>query len=167
MTHMLISVIQIMKSKIKCKACKKYVPKKDNNFRVGLSTYCDSSCYYGSLSEIKKIEDMASERPVFKIKEPSDDVRTKVFVRDRYQCRLCGKSNNLIVHHVYYRSEAKKQPWLHSSHNLITLCNEPCHLSIVHKNKKKFKPILLGLIWLSEVENKYMTVKQFEKKYVS
>lgn len=155
-----------MNSKVKCKGCKEYV-EQSGTFRVGLSSFCSRDCYRRSLSKNEKNKKLAPRRQISSIKnEPSEETRLRVLQRDRYKCRLCGKNKGLVPHHVYYRSEAKKEPWLNSTHNLITLCNQPCHLSIIHGNKKKYKPILLGLIWLSEVEDKYMTIKEFEKKYV-
>ncbi len=154
-----------MSSKFKCKGCQEYV-EKNRAVNIGLSRFCSRDCYYRSLSESKKTKKVAPKRQVSSVKGPDQLTRQRVLQRDRYRCRLCGNSKGLVPHHVYYRSEAKKESWLNSSHNLITLCNHPCHLSVIHGNKKKYQPILLGLIWLSEVENRYMTIEQFEKKYV-
>lgn len=156
-----------MSSKFRCKGCGEYV-EKDRAVHIGLSRFCSRDCYFRSISETQRPKKVAPKRTLPSVKdEPSEEIRLKVLQRDRHRCRLCGRSQGLVPHHIYYRSEAKREPWLHSTHNLITLCNSPCHLSIIHGNKKKFKPILLGLVWLSEVENKYMTIEQFEKKYVS
>lgn len=54
-------------------------------------------------------------------------------------CMLCGKSYNLNIHHIFYRS----QGGLTVNKNLIRLCVN-CH-NLVHSNKKKYQPILLNM----------------------
>ena len=153
-----------MNSKVRCKGCREYV-EQDSTFRIGLSRFCSRDCYHRSLSESQKTKKLATKRQISSVDGPDELTRQKVLQRDRYRCRLCGKANGLIAHHIYYKSEAKKEPWLNSTHNLITLCNHPCHLSIIHGDKKRYQKVLLGLVWLSEMESKYMTIEQFEKTY--
>lgn len=64
----------------------------------------------------------------------SDNVTTRVLVRDQYQCRNCGKGgiNQLHVHHVVYRSQGGKD----TEDNLVTLCQN-CHVR-VHHNPRLF-----------------------------
>lgn len=52
-------------------------------------------------------------------------------------CQLCGSTNYLHIHHIYYRS----QLGLTTPKNLIRLCSK-CH-ELVHSNKKKYQPLLL------------------------
>lgn len=51
-------------------------------------------------------------------------------VEEQPYCQLCGSTNYLHIHHIYYRS----QLGLTVEKNLIRLC-ERCH-SLVHSNKK-------------------------------
>jgi hypothetical protein len=71
----------------------------------------------------------------------TNEARERVLALDNFKCRYCGGTDNLAVHHIYYRSEAKGEVWLHEDINLITLCNYPCHIDIVHGNKKLYQPI--------------------------
>lgn len=57
--------------------------------------------------------------------------------KDSFKCQLCGKDNNLQVHHLNYRNLGKEN----IDHDIITLC-EGCH-KIAHKNKDY---IILGLM---------------------
>ena len=54
-------------------------------------------------------------------------------------CQLCGKTYNLHIHHIYYRS----QLGITVPKNLIRLCIE-CH-NMVHSNKKYWQPKLLDI----------------------
>lgn len=60
-------------------------------------------------------------------------------VEEQPYCQLCGSTNNLHIHHIYYRS----QLGMTTEKNLIRLCFK-CH-SLVHSNKKKYQPILLDI----------------------
>lgn len=64
------------------------------------------------------------------------DIYSQIVENEPY-CQLCGSSNYLHIHHVYYRS----QGGLTTPKNLIRLC-EKCHM-LVHSNKKKYQPMLL------------------------
>lgn len=70
-------------------------------------------------------------------------------VEEQPYCQLCGSTNNLHIHHIYYRS----QLGLTTEKNLIRLCQN-CHL-LVHSNKKKYQPILL--------KKQYKKYGKFEK----
>lgn len=52
-------------------------------------------------------------------------------------CRLCGKTYNLQIHHIIYRSELGNN----DERNLIRLCAD-CHRK-VHSNKKVWQKKLL------------------------
>ena len=54
-------------------------------------------------------------------------------------CQLCGSTNYLHIHHIYYRSQLGKT----TPKNLIRLCGK-CH-SLVHSNKRKYQPMLLEM----------------------
>lgn len=49
-------------------------------------------------------------------------VRYAVFERDNEQCQVCGTSNALHLHHVWYRSQGGS----HHQSNLVTVCFR-CH----------------------------------------
>lgn len=72
----------------------------------------------------------------------------EVYERDNGRCRLCGASDNLQLHHIYYRSERKDL--IDDPSNCLMLCHRDfsknkCH-RLVHSNKKKYQPILLEII---------------------
>ena len=52
--------------------------------------------------------------------------REEILQRDGYQCRNCGKSKNLEVHHMQFHYIAGKNeykaPWDYEADLLITLC---------------------------------------------
>lgn len=79
----------------------------------------------------------ASKKRIFVKKEIYD----KVFKRDKGKCRLCGTSLNLHLHHINGRGK----DLTNDINNCIILCQH-CHLEIVHRNQKKYRPILLELI---------------------
>lgn len=83
-------------------------------------------------------------------------VRAEVLSRDSGRCRWCG-TRTVHLHHICYRSEGVD----HSPHNLITLC--PHHHDVVHADKRRWKPILLALIWIVYVERRHTTVPLVEK----
>lgn len=64
-------------------------------------------------------------------------------------CQLCGGTNMLEIHHIYYRS----QGGLNDERNLIRLCKN-CHM-MVHGNKKRWQPFLLNMQY-----NKYGEFKK-------
>lgn len=69
----------------------------------------------------------------------SKKIYEEVYNRDGGRCRLCG-SNNIQLHHIRYRSEAKDL--IDVASNCIMLC-ERCH-RLVHSNKK---------IWQNKLED--------------
>lgn len=54
--------------------------------------------------------------------------RLKALARDSHTCRICGRTQNLTVHHIDERGVGHSKP-NHSLDNLITLCGG-CHTSI-------------------------------------
>ena len=71
----------------------------------------------------------------------TQDTYNKVMQRDNYRCRLCGTSLNLHLHHI----EGRGKDLTNDINNCIMLCRH-CHLEVVHKNQKKYRPILKELI---------------------
>ena len=71
----------------------------------------------------------------------SRETYEEVFLRDKGRCRLCGTNKNLHLHHILGRGKDKTD----NPNNCIMLCQE-CHLNVVHKNNKKYRPILLEMI---------------------
>ena len=65
-------------------------------------------------------------------------LREKVFTRDKWVCRVCGKQAH-HTHHIVYRSHSGN----HSEMNLISLCSK-CHKHI-HSDDKKWRPILITM----------------------
>lgn len=64
-----------------------------------------------------------------------------VFNRDKGKCALCGTAKNLQLHHILGRSKLLTN----KIDNCIMLC-ENCHINVVHKNQKKYRPLLLEII---------------------
>jgi len=56
--------------------------------------------------------------------------RESIVERDRHQCRNCGNTKNLEVHHRQYHIDIKtgykREPWDYNNKYLVTLCNQ-CH----------------------------------------
>lgn len=81
-------------------------------------------------------------------------VRKRVLDRDRRRCKWCGTAW-FEVHHINYLSQGgPNEDW-----NLICLCDR--HHSEVHSDKKKWQPVLRGIIWMRYVEGRSFTVPQF------
>lgn len=148
---------------MKCKSCGNKLDK-DKVVRVGLSNYCSFECSWNKKPAKKKSKPKKVASNKGHVEPISEAVRSLVMRRDSNRCRLCKGVDNLAVHHIYYKSEAKKEVWLNQPHNLITLCNQPCHLTIVHGNKKRFQRLCLGIVWLRETQNdRYTTIYQLEE----
>ena len=84
---------------------------------------------------------MSFPKPPKRRKKPiqiSKIIRESVIKRDKSICQVCGGKATQL-HHVLYKSHQGAN----ISQNLICLCNR-CHIT-VHKNGKKWFPILLNL----------------------
>lgn len=150
-------------SKRRCAYCREYF---DQSTMIvsSLSAYC---CNDHLLKAHSKSRPKAKpKRSNANSGEISTAMRLAAIESDGYRCRYCGNlSSQLAVHHVYYRSEARNEPWLHQPHNLITLCNEPCHLTIVHGNKRVYQPLCLQIVWLRMIEGDVVTtIQQLERQ---
>lgn len=102
-----------------------------------------SGCSYKEYKKVSKKDIKMQIKPISKKRVfVSKETYNKVFERDNGCCRLCGKSQNLCLHHIIYRSKSKALIDVPS--NCIMLCME-CHL-LVHSNKRKYQPILLEIV---------------------
>ena len=107
----------------KCKLYKKH---------INLLLDC-KNCSKFILATMKPINKVSSKR-IF----VTDETYKKVYERDKGICQLCGTSQNLQLHHILGRGKTLTN----DINNCIMLC-ENCHLNVVHKNQKKYRPILL------------------------
>lgn len=153
-------------AKLRCKYCKEWV-EREEAFRHGLSSFCSKDHWWAFFQERQSSQRSApknSPKSEGGVSRVPTQVKRHVARGDGLRCRVCGQRNLLVLHHIIYRSEKANKPWENQPWNLITLCNEPCHLGIVHGNKRRFQPLLLGLTWLREVEGRSdMNVYQFEE----
>ncbi len=160
--------------KVRCGNCKKYIEKSDAIPR-GISNFCSMDCVFAKANQGKGSNGTKSSTPskrssVSESQRRHDqlvynELKEKVHKSDGYRCRLCGGNDNLVFHHVIYKSDVNNKPWQDQTSNGITLCNRPCHLSIVHGNKKRFLPLCLGIIWLRETEgDRYTTIYDLEER---
>jgi 5-methylcytosine-specific restriction endonuclease McrA len=148
-------------SKRRCKHCREYFDR-DGMVIRGMSAYCSNEHLVADLNSVKYKSTISKRRNA----DLSSADREAIFRLDGHRCRYCGKhSRNLAVHHIYYRSEAKHEPWLNQPHNLITLCNYPCHLDIVHGNKRRYQALCLQVVWLRMLKNdKETTIAMLERQ---
>ena len=144
-------------NKRRCTHCREYF-RQDTMIVRGLNAFCSNDHLVAHANGTKRT---AAVRRKERRTEIPEAVRLQVLDLDRYACRYCGRmGNGLAIHHVYYRSEAKHEPWLNQPHNLITLCNLPCHLDIVHGNKGVYQPLCLQIVWLRTIEGDTTTTIQ-------
>lgn len=107
----------------KCKLYKKH---------INLLLDC-KNCSKFILATMKPINKVSKKRIFVK-----PEIYDQVFKRDKGKCQLCGTSQNLQLHHILGRGK----DLTNDINNCIMLC-ENCHLNVVHKNQKKYRPILL------------------------
>lgn len=69
-------------------------------------------------------------------KQVSKDTYQKVFDCCNGKCVLCGKQTELHLHHVLGRGKNV------DNYKMCVMLCANCHLNIVHKNQKKYRPIL-------------------------
>ena len=67
----------------------------------------------------------------------TDKTYYAVFTRDEGKCQICGAMQELELHHINGRGKNLTNNVM----NCIMLCHR-CHHYIVHKNQKKYRPIL-------------------------
>jgi len=74
--------------------------------------------------------------------EVTQETYDYVFERDKGRCVLCKTTKDLHLHHINGRSKKLTN----DVNNCVMLCRH-CHLEVVHKNQKKYRPILLKYIY--------------------
>ena len=97
---------------------------------------CDENCSNFLFVRNKPIKKVSNKRITV-----TEETYNKVMKRDNYKCRLCGTSLNLHLHHI----DGRGKDLTNNVDNCIILC-ENCHLNVVHKNQKKYRPILKEMI---------------------
>lgn len=63
--------------------------------------------------------------------------RLKVLKKFNFKCCLCGKSENLNVHHLSYKEN--KKAWEYPMSNFIVLCKD-CHQRVHNDPSHKYYP---------------------------
>ncbi len=144
---------RIMASKLRCGRCREYFPK-DEMYRTGTSSVCSPECMLNPVPRRRRSASSSRSRP-----SAPPEIRMEIRRRDGQRCRWCGATRTLQVHHINYRSEGLDD----SPINLVTLCAK--HHAKVHENKRKYQPILRGIIWKTYVDGMMMTVPEFERRY--
>lgn len=95
-----------------------------------------SKCLKIEFRKNKSINKVSKKRITVK-----EETYNKVMQRDNCRCRLCGTSLNLHLHHI----DGRGKDLTNDINNCIMLCRH-CHLEVVHKNQKKYRPILKKII---------------------
>ena len=116
--------------------------------RAEIDYKCCPSCSY---KEYKKVAKMTVKKPIKKVSKKrvtvSKETYNIVLERCNGRCAICGTTQCLEYHHIYYRSE--RPDLIDDPDNGIMLCGEfanNCHKGKAHKNKKHWQPILLEII---------------------
>lgn len=121
--------------------CKNLVKKLNGKFRCKVIKqeitldWCDK-CNNKEYKTNKPIKKKSNNK-----EEVTKETYNIVFNRDKGKCALCGTTKNLQLHHILGRSKLLTN----KIDNCIMLC-ENCHINVVHKNQKKYRPILLEII---------------------
>jgi 5-methylcytosine-specific restriction endonuclease McrA len=155
--------------KIRCQGCLTWRTK-EGCVSHGLGWCCDDTCKWTAVKRVqqrvegqrKAIKDRGYVIPKTSARQgtkPGVSTAKRRYIRQRdgEQCRYCGTSATLHVHHVRYRSEGGG----HEEENLLTLCLR-CH-DRVHSNKKHWQPILIELLRLHYEENRFLHVADVER----
>jgi len=77
----------------------------------------------------------------------AEGVRQRVLERDRYQCQVCGTTENIQVHHW---REFRSQGGEDTEDNLVTMCFE--HHMALHRGELDIVLHQVGGIWKSFVK---------------
>lgn len=106
-----------------------------------------SDCKNCEFKEYKKVEYKTIKRVSKKRITVSKETYEIVYNESKGRCALCNNIDNLQLHHILYRSERKDL--IDEPSNCVMLCHQDfsknkCH-GVVHKNKKKYKPLLLAI----------------------
>lgn len=130
--------------------------------RAGVGGVCSTECLSGLQDKYRSKRDrrrVHRDRKNRYGKRLPGGVRDRVRRRDGNSCRYCGTGNRLQIHHIEYRSQGGADTAL----NLITLCDN--HHALVHSHKRRWQPVLRGVIWAQYVQRSYYTVPEFERKF--
>lgn len=146
-----------MGTKARCSICRTYVAKEDmlRTGLGGLGGICSEKCLEGYVEKYRKKRIRRKENRERKFtggRRLPGTCRDRVKRRDGL-CRWCGTTEDLNIHHVFYRSEGGAD----TPRNLITLC-ATCHAQ-AHTNKKKYQPVLLLWLWLFYVQEREVNVQ--------
>ena len=105
----------------------------------------------------KTYSTLKAKTPIKKVSKKRITVSKKtyneVYERCNGVCAICGTSQYLEYHHIYFRSE--RPDLIDDPNNGIMLCGEfanNCHKGKAHKNKKYWQPILLKMVNKEEVK---------------
>lgn len=88
-----------------------------------------------SLFAFPKVPKVKKER-----EKTSEETYNEVFKICKGKCQLCGTKKDLELHHIKGRGKGLTD----NPQNCIMLCDD-CHDNVVHKNQKKYRPILIKL----------------------
>lgn len=105
--------------------------------------YCKKCACRVNLEDCKGCSDkeFKKSKPINKVSKNKERVSketyNKVFTRDKGKCAICESQIALQLHHINGRGVGKTD----NPNNCIMLCAN-CHLEVVHKNMKKWRPIL-------------------------
>lgn len=99
----------------------------------------------------KTYSTLKTKKPIKKVSKKRITVSKKtyneVYERCNGVCAICGTSQYLEYHHIYFRSE--RHDLIDDPNNGIMLCGEfanNCHKGKAHRNKKYWQPILLDMV---------------------
>lgn len=102
-------------------------------------------CFRCNSKEYKKVSKIASKTRLKSYEKKHVSVSKKtydeVYKRDNSCCRLCGRNQELQLHHINGRGKDKTN----NPNNCIILCRH-CHLEVVHKNNKYWRTKLNELL---------------------
>ena len=109
--------------------------------------YCSKNLKEVNYSDCRDCLDKEYKKhtPIKKVRKNKEKVSKQtyniVFNRDNGMCVLCYTKQTLQLHHINGRGKDKTD----NPDNCIMLCAN-CHLNVVHKNNKKWRPILNEMI---------------------
>jgi 5-methylcytosine-specific restriction endonuclease McrA len=141
-----------------CRGCRRHLPRPEYR-RVGLGSVCSQECLATAIRPARRDRTPA---PVAARSDSDIPLATRVRVRerDRHRCRVCGTTRALHVHHITYRSHGGG----HEPHNLVLVC--AAHHRVIHENPKRYRPLLLAMIWVQYVQGTWTRLPALERRLV-
>ncbi len=128
--------------------------------RAEIDYKCCGSCLYKEYKKVAKntlkmsnkaYSTLKAKKPINKVSKKrvtvSKETYNIVLERCNGRCAICGTTQYLEYHHIYFRSE--RPDLIDDPNNGIMLCGEfanNCHKGKAHKNKKHWQPILLEIV---------------------